>query len=1392
MRPAQPEGNPLRQRLAGLRRRIRLVATVRGTGWLLSAVLFALLLAGLLDWTVHLPALVRALALVGTLAAGGIIAYRYLLQPLAGRTDDLTLALRVEDRFPSLNDSLASTVQFLEQAETGKVGPGGAESASLRREAVRRALGKAEGFDFRRVVDARGVRIAGLAGFVAAALAVVLTVLFPSVAMTALGRLANPFGGLEWPRKTKLDVAEPGERIGKEQPYRVTGKVWGAVPKEASLHCTYERGNLNKKTVDLKAVDGVARFEFFLLPHEVQSNFSFKIVAGDTESRLYKVQVLPPPTLVPLDGKPSPQLKLTHPRYTGLPSPHQLAPGNGNIDAVYGTKGVFRAAADRPLRKAWIEYRLPGEGGLAEIAELIRGVAATVGARTPWGPIPATLSGERRIIELELAPIVSGGYVLHFEDETGLSNTRAFEINLRVDPRPSVRLVRPSPSRDMLQVLPDAELPLTVVADDPEYGLRSVWLEYRTRGTDAPRVVPLYRTGTGLVPALAPLVGPLASVAPLRPARPARLELNQVLVFKALTHPDGAALREGDEVVLQALADDFDDVTEDKEPGASEKITIRIVGREGLNLAVTEEENKVQRELTELLAKEREAREKVAAVEKKLRRGEKLDAEDRNQLIQAEMQQREEVRKKVGDDKEGLRSRVARLLEALEQNGQRNSSAADRMEHVAKELDRLAKRDLAEIDPKLANARKLAEALDPQARAERQKELKGQAEQAEKEAGAQERAAEQDERAAAQAEKRAAQAADEETKAQRRAEAKRLKERAETERQRARELREDAARDRKEAAKVPDPEEARDAVTEVRKHQEEVEKSLGALLKDMEPSRDIQELKTEAGRIQREQRRLAVELAELAKEERKMAGKSPEELSQEQKADLEALRDSQRRVQEQTNQLLEKMRKVAQKLEEVDRETKEPRDPETAKAIRAALAQAQKEDLVGKMKQAGEDVKENKLNDARRSQKQVTKQLDKLVRNLEDRRDEELDRLIKKLREAEDKVEELTKEQEELKKKLKAAEKETDPAKREAELKKLGRRQDELKKKTEELVKTLSRMRSERAKQALAQANEEMQQAGDELSRGKPDDEKQEDVLDRLDEAREELQKARRRAEEQLGREQLERLADQLRRYKERQEAQQKEAERIQGQARQNEGWSRALQASLRNLAEAQGWGERPGGGDEGPDKLTGQVTGLAQEVSETTKKHLQGTPVFAKQLELAAEAMEKAGRRLHEMAKEPPALAGLPDEDVARSQAEAVRRLAQLLEAVKDAQNAPQPLNKGGGGEKADGGDAEEGGNRRGDDSLPPLAQLRLLRRMQKEVNDRTEAFNKNRPDREKLGAKEKAELESVRRDQKEVADLLEELSRQNREADAEPEAPAPAEGKGGKNGDKKEGDQG
>src|SRR5258708_33524572 len=122
--------------------------------------------------------------------------------------DDLTLDLQVEEQYPGLKDSLARTVQFLEDS-----GKPSLDSPGLRQEAVTHALRRARGCDFGQIVDARGLRTAGLLLLFASAAAIAALLLYPQIAQTAIARLVAPFSDVDWPRQTRLEMGAVRERI---------------------------------------------------------------------------------------------------------------------------------------------------------------------------------------------------------------------------------------------------------------------------------------------------------------------------------------------------------------------------------------------------------------------------------------------------------------------------------------------------------------------------------------------------------------------------------------------------------------------------------------------------------------------------------------------------------------------------------------------------------------------------------------------------------------------------------------------------------------------------------------------------------------------------------------------------------------------------------------------------------------------------------------------------------------------------------------------------------------------------------------------------------------------------------------------------------------------------
>ena len=129
--------------------------------------------------------------------------------------------------------------------------------------------------------------------------------------------------------------------------------------------------------------------------------------------------------------------------------------------------------------------------------------------------------------------------------------------------------------------------------------------------------------------------------------------------------------------------------------------------------------------------------------------------------------------------------------------------------------------------------------------------------------------------------------------------------------------------------------------------------------------------------------------------------------------------------------------------------------------------------------------------------------------------------------------------------------------------------------------------------------------------------------------------------------------------------------------------------------------------------KGLGQVqTGLKEETAELTE-NLEGAPVFALTLRRASEKMEQAAKRLHELKTDK------ATEDAAKAASD---RFKQLLESLKaDAAGGGRAgrwwrrWRRGGGG----------GGGGGNGDGIPATAQLKMLKSLQQEINDRTEAFD-------------------------------------------------------------------
>jgi hypothetical protein len=161
-----------------------------------------------------------------------------------------------------------------------------------------------------------------------------------------------------------------------------------------------------------------------------------------------------------------------------------------------------------------------------------------------------------------------------------------------------------------------------------------------------------------------------------------------------------------------------------------------------------------------------------------------------------------------------------------------------------------------------------------------------------------------------------------------------------------------------------------------------------------------------------------------------------------------------------------------------------------------------------------------------------------------------------------------------------------------------------------------------------------------------------------------------------------------------------------------------------------------------------GQVqSGLKEETAELIE-NLDGAPVFALTLRRAKESMENAAKRLAELKTD-----GLT-EQAAKAASD---RFKQLLESLKS--------DAAGGGQGGGGGGGGGGGAGGGGDGIPATAQLKMLKSLQQEINDRTEALDEVQRRNQKLTPAQGAELRRIAEEQGVLADLVRDMTRPKRD---------------------------
>ena len=697
LRPPGYDAPPLTERLRSLGQTRRLVRVSTGTFALVAWLGFVLALICVLDIAFNLSASLRAIGLLTSLVGSGVLLFRGIVQPSRESVRPLRIAHILESRFPSLNDALASAVSFQDRTEM----PRDRGENSFRSAAMKRAEHLTDDCDTQSIIPTGKLwRAFGLM-FVGLLALGLVTIVYGNRAAHAGVRLFDPYGQHPWPPRTTLELLEPPTLLARGESLTVQFRVCGEIPEDAAIQLRAANGSIQTDRVPLVNEGDAANGRVVLGPDRVSETFEFQVTANDAASVWQRVEVVSPPKLTLLDGRPTPQIRLTYPRYTGLPA-QDLPDGTGIVTGVSGIRIRLRAKADRRIRTAVLHYQ--GDTSANQVAAAIAPIAAT----NPFAMFGSQLIADRFLEDLPLqihdsegqllvadfAPPLNGIYALRFTDERGLTGTRLIEISTTLDPAPMVTIDKPRAGQDPLLLLPTAKLLVRTRADDRTFAVRQLNWEHRS-GEEPYRVWPAINAERNAI-TLQAVVG--TATVTIRP-QPQILEDEQVVSIAQFANAAGKPPSDGDVIFLRAMATDWDDYTIDKTPGRSPEVEIRILSAESMKAWLQREIVALRPELARVRDLQLDANAKLNEAQKALPATDPLDRAEQAQRV---------ARAPVTDPRAGLKAKTERLRDVVRRNALPNSATTERVESLARTMEELDNRFMETIEPEIANAKRTA------------------------------------------------------------------------------------------------------------------------------------------------------------------------------------------------------------------------------------------------------------------------------------------------------------------------------------------------------------------------------------------------------------------------------------------------------------------------------------------------------------------------------------------------------------------------------------------------------------------------------------------------------------------------------------------------------------
>ena len=456
--------------------------------------------------------------------------------------------------------------------------------------------------------------------------------------------------------------------------------------------------------------------------------------------------------------------------------------------------------------------------------------------------------------------------------------------------------------------------------------------------------------------------------------------------------------------------------------------------------------------------------------------------------------------------------------------------------------------------------------------------------------------------------------------------------------------------------------------------QQEVREELRDLIELLDRDEDTWVITRQLEGLMREQQRLADETDRLA---RQTMGQSRDELSEEDLSELDRIARRQQDLREQAQQLIEDLRQRAESMEDVD--------PQASSGLRTAASTGEQRELDRDMEAASEQAEQNQLRGAQRSQQAASETMQRMMQDIEESNRLRAEQLLRQLASLIESIERLITVQENELMALAQAERSDDFSGRDRAMIRLNQ--------NTQAVAAEARHAGPDARRIARALDRAGDAQGAAITALRADPIRAQDAEDAENRSLEQLREAKQLAEEleqqtqedELRR-QREELLDRYRELAEEQVALREQTLELKG----------IDELNRRQIVEARRQATRQ-------DAIRTALDDLQRATDE-----IMDSAIFSH----VHRRMDRWAREVAEQLQN-----GTVDLDTTDRQQWIARSLGRLIEALEEAIAPPDDFDDG------EGQDGEGGAG--GDQLIPPMAELRLLRGIQEEVYNQTRNLN-------------------------------------------------------------------